>query len=56
MALNRYSPTIQFQDPITKADTLDAYVANIGLLRSAFNIDFVLHAIDITSSNVITAR
>lgn len=38
----RYLPSFTFQDPIAKADSLEAFALNLRLLRTVFDIDFDL--------------
>ncbi|MQL98635.1 hypothetical protein Taro_031351 [Colocasia esculenta] len=52
----RYDDRVEFRDPITRYDTIDGYLFNIGLLRSLFRPDFQLHHVKQTGPYEITTR
>ena len=53
---SRYSPEIEFVDPITRATNLDQYTFMVGALATVFENKFELFDIAVTDPDVITAR
>ncbi|KAI8463623.1 MAG: SOUL heme-binding protein-domain-containing protein [Monoraphidium minutum] len=53
---SRYSGSLHFEDPITRLDSLDAYVLMVGALKTLFSITFELHTLEATGPDEITAR
>eukprot|EP00873_Tetraselmis_striata_P018133 jgi/Tetstr1/438397/TSEL_026963.t1 len=51
-----YGDVVDFQDPITKYDSLQGYLFNIKMLRSVFNPEFILHGMWQSGPNEITSR
>ncbi|XP_010925264.1 uncharacterized protein [Elaeis guineensis] len=51
-----YDDRVRFRDPITKHDTIDGYLFNIGLLKVLFRPDFQLHHVRQTGPYEITTR
>ncbi|KAF3791883.1 Heme-binding-like protein [Nymphaea thermarum] len=51
-----YDEKVMFRDPITKYDTIDGYLFNIGLLRILFRPLFQLHSVKQTGPYEITTR
>ncbi|GBF95132.1 hypothetical protein Rsub_07716 [Raphidocelis subcapitata] len=52
----RYSPSLHFEDPITRLDNLEAYVLMVRALKTVFNIGFELHTLEVSGPDEITAR
>jgi len=53
---SRYGEVVDFEDPITKYNSLDGYLFNIKMLRYVFNPEFILHGIWQSGPNEITSR
>jgi hypothetical protein len=53
---SRYAKNIIFEDPITQYSNLDGYLFMIRALRTAFNINFELHSMDIAGPEELVAR
>lgn len=53
---SRYSPTIAFQDPISRYSDIDGYCFNISLLTTLFDNKFELLDIAATGPDTVTAR
>jgi len=51
-----YSENVQFEDPITRYDSLDGYLFNIQLLRRLFSPSFRLRAVHQTGAWELTTR
>ncbi|XP_072965923.1 uncharacterized protein [Typha angustifolia] len=51
-----YDDQVRFRDPITKHDTIDGYLFNIGLLKVLFRPHFQLHRVTQTGPHEITTR
>ncbi|KAK9834183.1 hypothetical protein WJX81_006360 [Elliptochloris bilobata] len=52
----RYLLNFTFQDPIVKVSSLEAFVNNLRLLRTVFNIDFVLHSCRVSGPTEVVTR
>ncbi|GAX81749.1 hypothetical protein CEUSTIGMA_g9177.t1 [Chlamydomonas eustigma] len=52
----RYSEDIKFEDPITSYTNRDAYMFNIRMLKTLFNLTWKVHSIQITGPEEITTR
>lgn len=53
---SKYGDVVDFQDPITKYDSLGGYLFNIKMLRFVFNPEFILHGLWQSGPNEITSR
>ncbi|KAL0358352.1 UNVERIFIED_CONTAM: hypothetical protein Sangu_0684600 [Sesamum angustifolium] len=51
-----YDDRVKFRDPITKHDSIGGYLFNIGMLRTLFRPDFLLHWVKQTGPYEITTR
>lgn len=52
----RYSPQVIFEDPITRLDSLEAYIIMVRFLKTVFKVTLELHTAEITGPDEITAR
>lgn len=52
----KYAADMKFQDPVVNYASLDGFVFNIRALRTAFNVTFNLHNIDINGPEEIKTR
>ena len=52
----KYAADMKFQDPVVNYASLDGFVFNIKALRTAFNVTFNLHNIDINGPEEIKTR
>ena len=46
MSSARYSPSFRFSDPIFQSTGVDSYRQNLRLLRTVFDINFTIHAVN----------
>jgi hypothetical protein len=52
----RYAKNIVFEDPITQYSNLEGYLFMIRALRTAFNIKFDLHSMEVAGPEELVAR
>ena len=52
----RYADDVSFQDPVARLRGRNAYVANIQLLRSVFDIEFITHGVEPHEPDGVEAR
>jgi hypothetical protein len=50
----RYSPSFSFRDPISSSTSLAAFQQNLRVLRTVFDLDFVLHSVRSSQDEVTT--
>ena len=51
-----YAADVKFEDPITKYDSINGYLANIQMLRYVFSPEFILHKISPVSETTLETR
>ncbi|WZN63488.1 SOUL heme-binding protein [Chloropicon roscoffensis] len=51
-----YAADVNFEDPITKYDSINGYLANIQMLRYVFSPEFILHQIYAVSETTLETR
>lgn len=51
-----YAADVKFEDPITKYDSINGYLANIQMLRYVFSPEFILHKIYPVSETTLETR
>lgn len=52
----RYAANMRFQDPVVDYSSLDGFVINIQVLRTAFKVQFDLHDIKVNGPEEIRTR
>ena len=51
-----YSPTVSFEDPLTKYDNIDGYLFNIQMLKQVFDPTYTMHSIKQTGDWEVSTR
>ena len=53
---NLYEANVSFEDPLTKYDSIEGYLFNIGMLKNVFKPTYTMHSIEQTGDWELTTR